>query len=212
MPRWHHDDFRFSVTVDSAHLIFNSQEAISTSWELASNFERFSCCGAVNDIQFSRHMLEIHGSCYIDEISWWRHQMETFSALLAICAVPGEFPAQRPVTRTFDVSFDLRLNKRLSKRSWGWWFETPTCPLWCHCNVFPSVKDDILNSSYHKSWIFLSYTMLWSFWTKNISQSWIYSFDILFFVQHIESETKWSTFCRRHFRRQYIEWKCASFD
>ena len=31
--------------------------------------------------------------------------METFSALLAICAgnspVPGEFPAQRPVTRSF---------------------------------------------------------------------------------------------------------------
>ena len=40
--------------------------------------------------------------------SWWRHQMETFSALLAICAgnspVSGEFPAKRPVTRSFDVS------------------------------------------------------------------------------------------------------------
>ena len=39
---------------------------------------------------------------------WWRHQMKTFSALLALCAgnspVPGEFPAQRPVTRSFDVS------------------------------------------------------------------------------------------------------------
>ena len=49
--------------------------------------------------------------------------METFSALLAICAgnspVPGEFPAQRPVTRSFDL-FDLRLNKRLSyKREAG---------------------------------------------------------------------------------------------
>ena len=59
-------------------------------------------------------------------ISWWRHQMETFSALLAICAgnspVPGEFPTQRPVTRSFDVFFDLRPNKRLSKQWWGWWF------------------------------------------------------------------------------------------
>ena len=47
--------------------------------------------------------------------------METFSALLAICAgnspVPGEYPKQRPVTRAFDVFFDLRLNKRLSKQS-----------------------------------------------------------------------------------------------
>ena len=52
-------------------------------------------------------------------ISWWRHPMETFSALLAICAgkspVTGEFPPQRPVTRSFDVFFDLSLNERLSK-------------------------------------------------------------------------------------------------
>ena len=52
---------------------------------------------------------------------WWRHEMETFSALLAICAgnspVTGEFPAQKPVTRSFDVLFDLRLNKRLGKQS-----------------------------------------------------------------------------------------------
>ena len=79
---------------------------------------------------------------YVDpDLSWSRHQMETFSALLAICAgnspVPVEFPAQRPVTRSFYVFFDLSLNKRLSKRSWGWWFETPTGPLWRHYNVSP---------------------------------------------------------------------------
>ena len=47
---------------------------------------------------------------------------------------PGEFPTQRPVTRSFDVFFDLRLNKRLSKQPWGWWFETPSWPLWRQCN------------------------------------------------------------------------------
>ena len=41
---------------------------------------------------------------------------------------------QRPMTRSFDVFFDLRLDKRLSKKSWGWWFETPSCSLWRHCN------------------------------------------------------------------------------
>ena len=70
--------------------------------------------------------------------TWWRHQMEIFSALLAFCAgnspVTGEFPAQRPVARSFDVFFDLRLNKRLSKQWWGWWFETILCSLWRHCN------------------------------------------------------------------------------
>ena len=65
--------------------------------------------------------------------------METFSALLAICAgnspVSGEFPAQRPVTRSFDGFFDVRLIKRLSKQSRGWWFETPAWSLWRHRNV-----------------------------------------------------------------------------
>ena len=36
--------------------------------------------------------------------------METFSALLALSPVTGEFPAERPVARSFDVFFDLRPN------------------------------------------------------------------------------------------------------
>ena len=31
--------------------------------------------------------------------------------------------------------FDLCLNKRLSKQWRGWWFQTPSCPLWRQCNV-----------------------------------------------------------------------------
>ena len=46
----------------------------------------------------------------------------------------GEFTAQKPMTRSFAVFFVLRLNKRLSKQSWGWWFETISCPLWRHRN------------------------------------------------------------------------------
>ena len=69
---------------------------------------------------------------------WWRHQIETFSALLTLCEgnspVTGEFPAQRPVTRSFDVSCDLHLNKGLSKKSWGWWLETLSSSLWRHFN------------------------------------------------------------------------------
>ena len=71
---------------------------------------------------------------------WWRHQMETFSALLAICAgnspVTGEFPAKRPVTRSFDVFFDLQPNTPLSKQSWGRWCEIPSPSLWRHCNGY----------------------------------------------------------------------------
>ena len=71
---------------------------------------------------------------------WWRHQMETFSALLALCVgnspVTGEFPSQWPVTRSFDVFFDILLNKRSSIQSWLWWFETPSRLLWRHRNAF----------------------------------------------------------------------------
>ena len=80
----------------------------------------------------------VNGSQRIDVSTWWRHQMETFSALLALCAgnspVSGEFPSQRSVMRSFDVFLGLRLNNWLSKQSWGWWFETPSCSLWRHCN------------------------------------------------------------------------------
>ena len=83
--------------------------------------------------------------CYITNVtmSWWRHQMETFSALLALCAgnspVTGKFTAQRLVARSFDVFIDLPLNKRLCKQSFvnGFTFlsrvtrptSSPNCPL-----------------------------------------------------------------------------------
>ena len=99
---------------------------------------------------------------------WWRHQMETFSALLALCAgnspVPGEFPSQRPVTRGFDVFFDLPPNKRLSKQSWGWWFETLSCSLWRHCNVISN--SDISNYQ----WLRLCLLWLYDVFQRHFSK------------------------------------------
>ena len=60
---------------------------------------------------------------------WWCHEMETFSVILALCA------GNSPVTRALVLSsITLCPNKWLSKQSWGWWFETPLCSLWHHCN------------------------------------------------------------------------------
>ena len=78
----------------------------------------------------------------IKRASWWRNQMETFSALLVLCEgnppVSDGFPSpsQRPVTRSFDVFFDVRPDEWLSKHTRCWWFETPWCSLWRHCNGF----------------------------------------------------------------------------
>ena len=57
--------------------------------------------------------------------------------MIACCLFGGMFFKQSSIALYRHVfSFlDLRLNKRLSKQSWGWWFETPSRPLWHHCNV-----------------------------------------------------------------------------
>ena len=56
-----------------------------------------------------------------------------------------------PVTRSFDVFFDLRLNNRLSKQWRGLWFETPSRPLWRHCNGY--LRPQI---SSRRSYVFIS--------------------------------------------------------
>ena len=87
-----------------------------------------------------------------NQVSWWRHQIEALSALLALCEgnppVTGGFPSQRPVTRGFDVSFDLRLNNRLSKQSRRWWFETPSISLWRHCDDISRTFQGTLQESW----------------------------------------------------------------
>ena len=118
------------------------------NWRLCDTKGRWDICliqryiyiasqAFLNQITYVTNFI-IYTGIYDYLATWWRHQMEAFSALLVFCAgnspVPGEFPAQRPVTRSFDVFSDLRLNKRLSTQSWGRWFQTPSRPLWRHCN------------------------------------------------------------------------------
>ena len=110
--------FTFNSTSNANHILYRLTITTQTWLILVAGYEEILCLF----------------------YTWWCHQMEIFSALLAICAgnspVTGEFHAQRPVTRSFDVFFDPRPNKRLSKQWRGWWFETPSSPLWRHCNAF----------------------------------------------------------------------------
>ena len=152
----------FNGTLSSRHQVYTKVIKIIALWQSVSSvptasrhFPQFTICSVQWRIDIYIDKTEAHmplwynfrigipmlagwsDRCRIDR-AWWRHQMETFSALLAICAgnspVPGEFPTQRPVTRSFDVYFDLRPNKRSSKQSLGWWFETLSPPLWRHRN------------------------------------------------------------------------------
>ena len=101
------------------------------------------------------------------------------SALLAICAgnspVPVNSPHKGQWRGAFDVLFDLRLNKRLSKQSWGWWFETQSCPLWRQCNdssTWLLTMKNTHQTTTKETWISIT---LWQgcevLWLKRIDQT-----------------------------------------
>ena len=104
-------------------------------------------------------------------VPWWRHQMETFSALLVRCAgnspVTGEFPSQRPVTWSFDVFFDLHPNKRLNKPSRRLWFEMPSHSLWRHCNDRSGTGN--FDTSSIGTFIFKWLVMRWRGYGQNVN-------------------------------------------
>ena len=132
---------------------------------------RCSCTLAYTDELVIPVLWYRHGR---NKMIWWRHQMETFSALLAICAgnsqVTGELPAQRPVTRSLDVLFHLHLNKRLSKQSWGCWYETPSRSLWRHCydTIVFRIHIGDLNKSRHTVDLFESVNTF--YYTSNFAR------------------------------------------
>ena len=71
--------------------------------------------------------------------SWRRHQIETFSTLLTLCAgnspVTLNSPHKGQRGGALEFSLICALNKRLSRQSWGCSFETPPCSSWRHCDV-----------------------------------------------------------------------------
>ena len=96
---WRHDMEPFP------HYCLFVTESTGDQWiplHMARNTKLWFCCCEPEKAVHNKQKADL------SVISWWRHQMETFSAVLVICAgnspVTDEFPTQRPVTRSFDVS------------------------------------------------------------------------------------------------------------
>ena len=86
-------------------------------------------------------------------ISRWRHDVETISALLAICEVnppvADGFPSQRVSKTGFGVFFGVRLNKRLSKQSTCQWYKMS----WRLWHTFPwNLLSNALSGIQHADW------------------------------------------------------------
>ena len=82
----------------------------------------------------ARHHCEVLDQkykCHDDVIKWKLFRVTGF-----LC---GEFTGRRWILRTMASDAELWCFlwsvKRLSKQSWGWWFETPSRPLWRHSTV-----------------------------------------------------------------------------
>ena len=69
-----------------------------------------------------------------DDVMKWKHFPRYWPFVRRIHRSPVNSP-HKGQWRGALMFFYLRLNKRLSKQSWGWWFETPSRPLWRHRNV-----------------------------------------------------------------------------
>ena len=71
-----------------------------------------------------------HGN---DDIIKWKHFPRYWPFVRGIHQSPVNSPHKGQWRRALTFSY-LHPNKRLSKQWWGWWFETPSCPLWRHRN------------------------------------------------------------------------------
>ena len=69
-----------------------------------------------------------------DDVIKCKHFPRYWPFVRGIHRSPVNSPHQGQWLGSLMFFFYLRLNKRLSIQSWGWWLETPSCPLWRHCN------------------------------------------------------------------------------
>ena len=142
--------------------------------------------------------------CALVSVISIRHQMETFSTWLALCAgnspVTGEFPSQRPVKRSFDYFIALCLNKRLSKQSRRRWFERLSRSLWRHCNDFVMLTIPWLiygTCRMHHMGSFRC--VIHIHWT-------IHLFNTL-----RPKPLKYPSFRRWHFQTRFLQWACRAY-
>ena len=90
----------------------------------------------------------------------WKHFPRYWPFVWGIHRSPVNSPHKGQWRGALMFSLICALNKRLSKQSRGWWFETPSCLLWRHCNGIPKLVrqrlytdtypvDSNLNGSYN---------------------------------------------------------------
>ena len=83
-----------------------------------------------------------------DDLIQWKHFPRYWPFVRGIYRSPVNSPHKGQWRGALMFSFICTWKKPLSKQSWSWWFETPSCILWRHCNEIQyhhSILDIVLN-------------------------------------------------------------------
>ena len=80
-----------------------------------------------------------------DDFIKWKHFPRYWPFVRGIYRSPVNSPPKGQWRIALVFSLICSLNKRLSKQSWGWWFETLSSSLWCHCN-----GKDLVETNYNQ--------------------------------------------------------------
>ena len=85
----------------------------------------------------TQYIPSIVGRMKHDDVIQWKHFPCYWPFVRGIHRSPVNSSDKRQWRGALMVSCP---NKRLSNQSWGWWFETPSRPLWRHCNAQHSLQ------------------------------------------------------------------------
>ena len=84
-----------------------------------------------------------------DDVIEWKYFPRYCPFVRGIHRSPVNSPHKGQWRGALMFSLVCALNKRLSKHSWGWWFETPSRPLWSHCNAMSIIYVKCSVSLFH---------------------------------------------------------------
>ena len=131
---WNYNNFVF-ISIDNSFQMERFSKRLDTNLADVKVYE-FTWIDRLSYID--NRILITFSDVVFSVVSWWRHQMETFFVLLAICAgihrSAVNYPHEGLWRGALMFSLICALNKQLSKQSRGWWFEMSSRSLWRHCN------------------------------------------------------------------------------
>ena len=169
----------------SVELITLGQRMHSINWNIGACHTNAQCEMEHNNIRPDKQL-------HLNKIlhpPWWRHQMETSSALLAICAGPRS-PVNSPHKGQWRGALMFSLicvwiNGWVNNRETG---DLRRYRAHYDVTVMHKTRDVIYHACPRLGWWCLQNFL------------------------HIQAERKWTTFRRRHFQTYFHQWKYLNFD